>query len=113
MRSFALPERTFAVPILVRGLTIWASARTALALGSWLMAGRSESLTLAITRGAAAWIVLVSGALGVLEMRRRNEHLLLANLTVPQPTLAAFAALPALVGELLIALLTIDGAARS
>ncbi|MGE5925725.1 MAG: hypothetical protein ACM357_00095 [Gemmatimonadota bacterium] len=113
MRLPALPDRTFAIPVLGRGLTIWAAARAALALASWLMAGRAEPLTLAVTRGASAWVVLVAGVLGLLEIRRRNEHLLLANLGVSQPTLAALAGIPALIGELVIAVLTGNGAARS
>lgn len=112
MRLPAFPDRTFAFPVLGRSLTIWAAARAALVLLGWLMADRAEPLTLAVTRGASAWVVLVVGALGLLEIRRRNEHLLLANLAIPQPTLAALAAAPALIGEVVIALLTTDGAAR-
>ena len=100
------------MPILWRSLTIWAAARAALALLGWLMSDGADPITLAVTRGASAWIVLVVGALGLLEIRRRNEHLLLANLAIPQATLAALAAAPALIGELVIALLTTDGAAR-
>jgi hypothetical protein len=113
MRIRALPDRLLTIPILARGFIIWASARAALALATWLMSGKSEPLTLAVTRGASVWIVLLVAALGLIEIRRRNAHLFLANLGVSQPTLAAIAATPALLGEITIAFLATDGAARS
>jgi hypothetical protein len=56
--------------------------------------------------------VLVVGALGLIEIRRRNEHLLLANLGFRQRTLAVIAGLPAFVGEVAIALAWSDAASR-
>ena len=111
-RMFILPDRLFTLPILSRGLLLWGCTRSALALGSWLMGGGDEPLMIDVTGKAAAWLIALTGALGVLEIRRRNEHLLLANLGSSQPVLAALAMAPALVAAVTLALL-VDGAARS
>lgn len=108
---FIFPDRLFTVPILSRGALMWACTRSALMLVGWLMAGGDEPPTIEVTRNAAAWLIGLTGVLGVIEIRRRNEHLLLANLGSGQPVLAAIAAAPALVAEIVIALVT-DGAAR-
>ena len=107
-----LPDRIFAQPLLVRGALLWAGVRSAMALIAWLMAGMEGAPTLEVTVKAAAWIVLVVGGLGILELRRRNEHLLLANLGIYQRTLGLLAAAPALLGEIAIALALADGPAR-
>ena len=109
---FILPDRLFALPIFSRGFLIWACSRSTLVLVGWLMGGGDEPLTIEVTRNAAAWLIALIGALGVIEIRRRNEHLLLANFGFGQPVLAAIAAAPALVAEITLALL-VDGAARS
>ena len=59
--------------------------------------------TIPVTPGAAVWLTVIVGSLGLLEGRRRNEHILLANLGVGQPLLAAIAALPAALAELVLA----------
>ena len=112
MSVLRVPDRTFTIPILVRGTIVWGSLRAALALATWLMTGL-ERPTLEVTVGAAAWGTLVVGALGLLEIRRRNEHMLLANLGYGQGLLAAVAAVPALIGEIAISLALTHGAARS
>lgn len=112
MSVLRTPDRTFTLPILVRGTIVWGSLRAALALATWLMTGL-ERPTLEVTVGAAAWGTLVVGALGLVEIRRRNEHILLANLGYGQWLLAAIAALPALLGEIVISLAVTHGAARS
>lgn len=110
-----MPDWLFAGPILLRGTLIWGSSRIAMAMVTWLMNSREEPLTFGVTPGAAAWLILVVGALGLVEVRRRNEHLLLANMGCAQGTLAAIAAIPALLGEaaIALALLGADGAPRS
>ena len=112
MRLPALPDRIFTIPMLGRGIVIWGSARASLALAGWLMSARTEPLSIAITPAAAVWITLLVGVLGAIEIRRRREHLLLANLGIMQATLTVIAAVPALIGEVAVALLTVDAAAR-
>jgi hypothetical protein len=51
-------------------------------------------------------LVLIVGFLGLLEARRRNEHILLANFGVPQWSLTMLSGLPSLVAELLVQLAT-------
>jgi hypothetical protein len=46
--------------------------------------------------------VLLVGFLGLLETRRRNEHLLLANFGVPEAAMAGLALLPALLAEITV-----------
>ena len=106
------PDRVFARPLLIRGTLLWAGARGCLALITWLVAGMEGPVTPQVTVEAAAWIIIVVGALGLLEARRRNEHLLLANLGIYQRTLGLLAAVPALAGEVVIALALADGPAR-
>ena len=98
-----LPDRVFTQPLLGRGAWIWATLRLGIALGAWLMSGLSEPFSLAVTGGAAAWIAMVATVLGVVELRRRNEHLLLANLGFGPRALAALAAVPAVLGEIALA----------
>jgi hypothetical protein len=112
MNVLPVPERLFSAPMLMRGALIWGFVRAGLALVPWLMAGFEEPFTVNVTVGAAAWIVLVVGALGLIEVRRRNEHLLLANLGFRQRTLAVIAGLPAVVGEVAIALAWTDAPPR-
>lgn len=113
MNVVAIPDRIFTIPILVRGVLLWASTRAVLALVPRLMTGFEEPFSLEVTNGAAAWIIGVVAALGLVEMRRRNEHLLLANLGIREATLGVIAALPALLGEVVIAFVVPDGAPRS
>ena len=112
MNVLPVPDRLFTVPILLRGSLVWACLRAALTLLPWLMSGFDEPFTTAVTARAAAWIVLVAAALGLIEMRRRNEHLLLANLGFRQRTLAILAGLPALIGEVAMALAWPDAVPR-
>lgn len=107
-----LPDRVFTRPLLGRGAYIWATLRLGIALVSWLMSGLTEPFSLAVTGRAAAWIAAVAAILGVLELRRRNEHLLLANLGFGARTLTALAAAPAVLGEIALAAWHTSDAAR-
>ena len=107
-----MPDWTFTGPLLGRSALIWASARACLAFVNWAVAGFAGPFSLAVTAKAAIWTAAVVGVLGVLELRRRNEHLLLANLGIPQRTLAALATVPAILGELALASMGTDAAPR-
>jgi hypothetical protein len=54
---------------------------------------------LPLTPRATGLVVLLVGFLGLLEARRRNEHVLLANFGVPPSGLAGLSLLPALIAE--------------
>jgi len=107
-----MPDWTFTRPLLGRGALIWGSARACLAFVNWAVSGFTGPFSLAVTPKAAVWTAAVVGLLGVLELRRRNEHLLLANLGVRQRTLAALATVPAILGELALAMMGTDAAPR-
>lgn len=106
------PDPVFTRPLLARGLLIWGASRACLAVVVWLMSGLEDPLTFAVTPKAAAWIALVTAAVGWLELRRRHEHLLLANLGIRQPMLVLLAAAPAVLGEVMVALAGAGGLAR-
>jgi len=107
-----IPDRVFTRPLLVRGLLIWGASRACLAVVVWLMSGLEDPLTFAVTAKAAIWIAVVAGVLGWLELRRRHEHLLLANLGVRERTLGLLAAAPGLLGEFVVAVVGAGDAAR-
>ena len=107
-----LPDWTFTRPLLVRGALIWASARACLAFVTWAGSGFTGPFSPAVTAKAAIWTAAVVGILGVLELRRRNEHLLLANFGIRQGTLAVLATVPAILGELTLAMLQADATPR-
>jgi len=95
-----LPDRLFTVSLLGRGVLIWGGTRLLLALGGGMAGPYPASL------GARGTLLLVGlvGFLGLLEARRRNEHLLLANFGVPPPLVGALCAAPAGLAELLVGL---------
>lgn len=77
-----LPDRLFTFALLRRALYLWVGVRLLVALGGGGGAGRSGLLPFPL--GPTGLVVLTVGLLGLLEARRRNEHVLLANLGVPQ-----------------------------
>ena len=104
-----LPDRAFLIPLLLRGVLLWLLFRTCFAFLAWLIEGAQQPIGVAaravispMPPGAALWLLLILTALGMLELRRRNEHLLLANFGVRTWVLALLCAAPAIAGELLI-----------
>ncbi|HEU4800644.1 MAG TPA: hypothetical protein VFS94_08430 [Gemmatimonadales bacterium] len=96
----SLPGREFLIPLLVRGLFVWLVLRAVLAFIAMLIEGAPQPIV--VPGRAALWLVLIVTAVGILELRRRNETLLLANLGVRRWLLALLCAAPAIVGELAI-----------
>ena len=92
-----LPPAPFLRIILLRSLLVWAGIRGFL----YLRAG-----AIVPTPGAAAFTILLVAFLTVLDGRRRNEHLFLANLAVSRWTLIALGAVIPLGAELLTHFLT-------
>ena len=59
-----------------------------------------------LTLRATGAIVLLVAFLSLLEARRRNEHLLLANFGVPEAALVGLSMLPALIAETVVWVVT-------
>jgi hypothetical protein len=98
-----LPDRIFTLALLRRALYLWVGVRLLTGLAG---SGISRSGLLPLPPRATVLLVLIVGLLGILEMRRRNEHLLLANFGVSQALLAVLCLLPPLIAETLVALIT-------
>ena len=99
-----LPGRPFAGALIRRSAVFWAGCRLlvplVVAVGGGTLTARD------ITRPLPALVPIV-GCLGLLEARRRNEHIFLANLGVPQPAIALVSAAPAVAAELAVAALSL------
>jgi len=99
-----LPERRFTIALLRRALYLWLGTRLLVALvGGGGVAGRG---LVSLTLWATGVVVLLAVFFSLLEARRRNEHLLLANFGVPETVLAGLCALPALMAETAVWFLT-------
>jgi len=95
-----LPDRRFTAGLLRRGFYLWVGARLLVALAG---GGGVESRALVpLAPRATVLLVFLTGFLGLLEARRRNEHLLLANFGVPEAGLAGLGVVPALVAETVV-----------
>lgn len=84
---------------LLRGTILWFLART---VSSTVMLLAHANASASSTRTSVV-IIFVATILGLAQTARLREGVLLGNLGVSRPELAAFFALPALAGELLIA----------
>lgn len=96
----SVPDRTFLIPLLVRGAFLWLVLRAGFAYIAMLIEGAPQPVV--VPGPAALWLVLIVAALGMIELRRRHQLLLLANLGVRRWVLALCCAAPAILGELAI-----------
>ena len=94
------PNRLIVRAYLTRGTALWLATRSI--ASAVLFLGGTDPLR--ISRGVAVEIVLLSVVVSVLEMKRRRESTLLANLGVRWFTIGALCVAPALVGELVVRL---------
>jgi hypothetical protein len=92
-----LPERRFAVALLRRAFFLWIGVRLLVAVAGGGGVGSRGLLPLAFR--AAGLVVLAVSFLALLEARRRNEQVLLANFGVSQGTLVGISVLPAALAE--------------
>jgi hypothetical protein len=95
-----LPDRRFTAGLLRRALYLWLGARLLVALAGGGGVG-NRGLVPLTPRGTGLFVLLVA-FLGLLEARRRNEHLLLANFGVSEAAIAGIALLPALLAEVTV-----------
>ena len=94
------PNPLIARAYLTRGLYLWLGARL-LASASMTLGG-GNPLDLSFIQ--AMWMIGISTALGLADVRWRRERALTENLGVTRTMLVALFAIPALIGELLIGL---------
>lgn len=85
---------------LLRGAALWLLARVLISAGMAL-AGASP---LALSPRASGIIIVVVTALGFAQTMRLRESVLLGNLGISRAMLALYFALPALIGELTLAM---------
>ena len=99
-----LPDSRFTIALLRRALYLWFGTRLLVAFvgGGGVEGHALVPLTLVATGG----VVLLSVFFSLLDARRRNEHLLLANFGVSEAVLGALCALPALLSETTVWLVT-------
>jgi hypothetical protein len=103
--AWRLP-RALARAMLVRGVVVWAGLHAAALFYSRI--GRQflpapDIPIPGIPFVGALWVVALAAALGELDSRRRNEHLLLANLGVGPLVPLTFHAAVATIGEIAVA----------
>jgi hypothetical protein len=93
------PARRLTAALLRRGLLFWVLARAMLLVVGLAGAGDGAAR---LTPLATLVLILLIGALGVLESRRLNEHRFFANLGVSPVAVGLLILLPALLGEIAI-----------
>jgi hypothetical protein len=96
--------------LLGRGLRLWILARcllvAAVLLGASAGPRAQPSLPIRLPPETAVVAVLLSGALGFLEMIARRERILVANLGLSTRHVASILLVPPALGETIVALLT-------
>ena len=106
MRGLLLPERTFGRALLLRSLAVWLPARVLLAATVLLGdGGVAPADAVFLSPRMALGVALAAAFLAMWDTRRRNEHLLLANLGVGPAAQWGLALVPALLGEVVFQLL--------
>ena len=99
-----MPHAVIALPFIVRGLPLWLFVRVAFLLVV-LFNGEDAASLMEWQPGTALGLLLLTVILGVVDVRRRRERVLLGNLGVSDLQLASFFALSAVMGELLLAVI--------
>jgi hypothetical protein len=101
-----LPNPEFARRLLIDGAVMWALLRCVHYVVGALAADQFGAPTLSIGLPASFTLVIMSGALTLLDVLRRREGILLANLGVPLRAVLVTGAVPALIGETIVAILS-------
>ena len=100
MLSVRAPNRLIVTAYLARAALLWLLARAA--LGIVLLFGGFDPIRLLPI--ARMEVVLLSVAIGFLDVRRRHEFVLLGNLGVRRRVLALLFAIPAIVADVVLGL---------
>jgi hypothetical protein len=106
-----LPNPEFSRTFLVCGAAAWVLVRVAFVLASALLVDVLGPAPLILEPPASLAVVAICSGLVVLDVRRKHERILLANLGVALGAVALIGAIPAILVEMAIALLatTIGG----
>jgi hypothetical protein len=99
-----LPDRRFTMALLRRALYLWLVSRLLVAVGGG--GGVIGRGLVSLTPWATGLLMVLVAFLNLVEARRRNEHLLLANFGVPEAALVGLSLLPALVAETAVWVMT-------
>lgn len=91
-----VPPKVFLLPILTRGAFIWLAAR--ITVGAFI-AMLYEGSVIRIAIVGSVWLAGIAGFLNWLDVRRRQEYLLLGNLGVSAIATFVWSALPAVLLE--------------
>lgn len=99
-----VPDAHSARTLLWRGLVVWAAVRATVTVFASLLQSPGSDSVLVISPPALLGVILVTVVLGWLETRRQHEVRFLANLGVGPAAIVGTLLTPALVGELLCAM---------
>lgn len=103
MKPVKLPDRRFVRLFLWRAVIIWLGVRLGFVVAAAMIADAGgDDFSPALLPPAGLALVLLVGAVGLFDARRRHEHLLLANLGVSQRPIFALSAATALAAELAV-----------
>jgi hypothetical protein len=95
-----LPSRLVTQAYAARGTRLWIATRALISVVFFF----AKINPFDMSAGSSIEIVLVSVALCFLDTRRRREDVLLGNLGVTRPVLGVLFAIPAILGEIAIAI---------
>lgn len=98
-----IPDRLFAVALLRRAFFLWVGVRLLVAVAGG--GGAASRGVLPFAFREAGLVVLAVSFLALIEARRRNEHVLLANFGVSQGIIVGMSVLPAALAEAAVWLL--------
>ena len=109
----ALPPRRFGRAILLRGVVIWfvmklvVTGAAAAAAAEGLLPGEARNFgdVLGLSPSAALMLATIVALITLIDARRRNELLFLANLGVSRGVIASLAATPAIAFEIVLGVL--------
>jgi hypothetical protein len=102
-----LPEPLLARALIRRGLMMWVVVRIAFFMAGVAAARLLGPPTVHLAFRTVAGLLALCALLGVLDVLRRRERMLLANLGVSLPQLVMLLLIPAALGELAIALVVV------
>ena len=100
-----MPDASIVRPYLARGFWLWLAVRLAVIVVPLVAGDFAVSDLLRWSPGGAVGMVVTCALLGFIDVRRRGERALLANLGISDRELIAMFIAPAAVGELLLAII--------
>jgi hypothetical protein len=105
-RRSHLPDKMLLRIIIVRALGIWIGVRLTAAVGAAFAFGATGLAMFRQSLPGAVLMVAVSGTLSVIDLRRRREEVMLANLEVGTSTYLLVGLVPMLIAEFVLRVAT-------